>query len=79
MKTKILLGLILFSIAGYLITACVKDDIYVGPPTIENVTRNPLAPGATDNVTTDYTKVVDSDGKSGDDYSFIQFRCEIDF
>ncbi len=51
MKTKILLGLILFSIAGYLITACVKDDIYVGPPTIENVTRNPLAPGATDNVT----------------------------
>ncbi len=31
------------------------------------------------NLTTDYTKVVDSDGKSGDDYSFIQFRCEIDF
>lgn len=51
MKTKILLGLIFFAIAGYLITACVKDDIYVGPPTIENVTRTPQAPGATDDVT----------------------------
>lgn len=31
------------------------------------------------NLTKDYTKVVDSDGKSGDDYGFIQFRAEIDF
>jgi len=34
---------------------------------------------ATGKLTTDYTKVVDSNGKSGDDYSFVQFRCEIDF
>ncbi|MHC1704877.1 MAG: OprO/OprP family phosphate-selective porin [Tenuifilaceae bacterium] len=31
------------------------------------------------NLTKDYTKVVDSAGKAGDDYGFIQFRAEIDF
>lgn len=31
------------------------------------------------NLTTDYTKVADDSGKAGDDYSFIQLRCEIDF
>jgi phosphate-selective porin OprO and OprP len=30
-------------------------------------------------LTKDYTKVVDSNGKSGEDYGFMQFRCEIDF
>lgn len=31
------------------------------------------------NLTKDYTKVTDGDGKAGDDYGFIQARFEIDF
>lgn len=50
MKAKIILGLVLLTIAGIFVVSCVKDDVYVGPPTISNVTINPQSPGATDSV-----------------------------
>jgi len=42
---------IVLSIAFILIFGCVKDEVYVGPPTIASVTISPLAPGATDEIT----------------------------
>ncbi|MCX6327508.1 MAG: lamin tail domain-containing protein [Bacteroidia bacterium] len=48
MKTKLFLTVL--SIAVILMSGCVKDEIYVGPPTIAGVTINPMAPGATDEV-----------------------------
>ncbi|MCC7520074.1 MAG: lamin tail domain-containing protein [Flavobacteriaceae bacterium] len=44
----IIIGLVftLFSV-----TSCIKDEIFVGPPSISNVFINPSAPGATDDVT----------------------------
>jgi len=51
MKARLLLiGVTLLAAVGIFISSCVKDDVYVGPPTISNVSINPQAPGATDSV-----------------------------
>jgi len=51
MKARLLLiGITLLTAVGLFISSCVKDDVYVGPPTISNVSINPQAPGATDSV-----------------------------
>ena len=50
MKTKIILGLALLAVIGIFIVSCVKDNVFVGPPTISKVTINPQAPGSTDSV-----------------------------
>lgn len=49
MKTKYIFLLLVFS--AILINGCVEDEVFVGPPTISNVTIAPQAPGATDYVT----------------------------
>lgn len=49
MKTKYLF-LLIASLAMFA-TGCVKDEVYVGPPTISNVIIEPQAPGTTDEVT----------------------------
>ncbi len=49
MKAKYLFMLIA-SIA-IIASGCVKDEVYVGPPTIKNMTIDPQAPGTTDQVT----------------------------
>lgn len=49
MKTKYIFLLLVFS--AILMNGCVEDEVFVGPPTISNVTIDPQAPGATDYVT----------------------------
>ncbi|MEZ5021352.1 MAG: hypothetical protein R2756_14760 [Bacteroidales bacterium] len=49
MKAKYLFMLIA-SIA-IIASGCVKDEVYVGPPTIKNMSIDPQAPGTTDQVT----------------------------
>jgi len=49
MKTKYFF-LLIASLAIFA-TGCVEDEVYVGPPTIKNMTVTPQAPGTTDAVT----------------------------
>lgn len=48
MKTKNLIILMALLVIG--MTGCVEDEVYVGPPTISNMSITPQAPGTTDNV-----------------------------
>ncbi len=59
MKTKYLF-LFLASLA-IVMNGCVEDEVFVGPPTISNMTISPQAPGATDEVTVT-VKVTDLKG-----------------
>jgi hypothetical protein len=49
MKTKYLF--LLIASFGLFMTGCVEDEVYVGPPTISNMTIEPQSPGTTDEVT----------------------------
>ncbi len=42
MKVKILFGMLFLT--GFLLTGCVKDEIYDGPPAFSNFQRNPQSP-----------------------------------
>ncbi|MBE0678749.1 MAG: lamin tail domain-containing protein [Bacteroidales bacterium] len=59
MKTKYLF-LLIASLAMFA-TGCVEDEVFVGPPTISNLTIDPQAPGTTDEVTVT-AKVTDLKG-----------------
>ncbi len=59
MKKRILL--LALAIVGVTITACVKDEIFQGPPVISDLTLTPQAPTETDNVTVNI-KVTDMNG-----------------
>jgi len=61
MKTKFLF---LFIVSLFIMmSGCVKDEVFVGPPTISNMTILPQAPGATDEVTVS-ARVTDLKGVS---------------
>lgn len=49
MKTKYLF--ILIASLAIFATGCVEDEVYVGPPTIKNMSIAPQSPGTTDEVT----------------------------
>ena len=61
MKTKYLF-LFLASLA-IVMNGCVEDEVFVGPPTISNMTISPQAPGTTDEVTVS-ARVTDLKGVS---------------
>jgi hypothetical protein len=61
MKTKYFF-LLIASLAIFA-TGCVEDEVYVGPPTIKNMTVTPQAPGTTDAVTVS-ARVTDLKGVS---------------
>jgi len=49
MKTKYLF--LFIALLATIMTGCVKDEVFVGPPTISNMSIDPQAPGTTDEVT----------------------------
>jgi len=59
MKTRHFLLSLAFAVLA--LAGCVKDEVYLGPPTISNLTITPQAPSSTDNVTVS-VKVVDMQG-----------------
>lgn len=61
MKTRNFLLSLAFAV--FALAGCVKDEVYLGPPTMSNLTITPQAPSSTDNVTVS-VKVVDLQGVS---------------
>ena len=52
---------IIIVVTFFTVTSCIKDEVFVGPPSISNVMINPTAPGATTDVTVT-AKVTDLKG-----------------
>src|SRR5512145_212763 len=61
MKTRNFLLSLAFAVLA--LAGCVKDEVYLGPPTMSNLSITPQAPSSTDNVTVS-VKVVDLQGVS---------------
>lgn len=61
MKTRNFLLSLAFAV--FALAGCVKDEVYLGPPTISNLSITPQAPSSTDNVTVS-VKVTDLQGVS---------------
>lgn len=55
---------IILVVTLFTVASCIKDEIFVGPPSISNVAINPSAPGATDDITVT-AKVTDLKGVQG--------------